>query len=132
MIALVLGIAELYVLGWVYGVDRLCRDAEFMMGRKVGPYWRWCWAVFTPLIMTAILIYFLATYTPLTYNDVTYPTWAYGKHICNSCVKLTLILIDICFSYWLDHYLFWCPTNTDMDSSSCHQGLRFYVVGEVP
>uniref|UniRef100_A0A1I8MRP6 Sodium-dependent nutrient amino acid transporter 1 n=1 Tax=Musca domestica TaxID=7370 RepID=A0A1I8MRP6_MUSDO len=78
MIALVLGIAELYVLGWVYGVDRLCRDAEFMMGRKVGPYWRWCWAVVTPLIMTAILVYFLSTYTPLTYNKVTYPNWAYA------------------------------------------------------
>ncbi|TMW48588.1 hypothetical protein DOY81_006326 [Sarcophaga bullata] len=78
MIALVLGIAELYVLGWVYGVDRLCKDAEFMMGRKVGPYWRWCWAVVTPLIMTAILIYFLSTYTPLTYNGIIYPTWAYA------------------------------------------------------
>ncbi|XP_061391730.1 sodium-dependent nutrient amino acid transporter 1-like [Musca vetustissima] len=78
MIALILGIAELYVLGWVYGVDRLCRDAEFMMGRKVGPYWRWCWAVVTPLIMTAILVYFLSTYTPLTYNNVTYPNWAYA------------------------------------------------------
>ncbi|XP_073845902.1 sodium-dependent nutrient amino acid transporter 1-like isoform X2 [Musca autumnalis] len=78
MIALVLGIAELYVLGWVYGVDRLCRDAEFMMGRKVGPYWRWCWSVITPLIMTAILVYFLSTYTPLTYNNVTYPNWAYA------------------------------------------------------
>ncbi|XP_046809393.1 sodium-dependent nutrient amino acid transporter 1 [Lucilia cuprina] len=78
MIALVLGIAELYCLGWVYGVDRLCKDAEFMMGRKVGPYWRWCWAVVTPLIMTVILIYFLSTYTPLTYNGVNYPNWAYA------------------------------------------------------
>ncbi|KAI9583149.1 hypothetical protein GQX74_012366 [Glossina fuscipes] len=78
MIALVLGIFELYVLGWVYGVDRLCKDAEFMMGRKVGLYWRWCWSVITPLIMTIILIYFLSTYTPLTYNNVSYPNWAYA------------------------------------------------------
>ncbi|KAM7342971.1 sodium-dependent nutrient amino acid transporter 1 isoform 3-T3 [Cochliomyia hominivorax] len=78
MIALFLGITELYVLGWVYGVDRLCKDAEFMMGRKVGPYWRWCWAIVTPAIMTAILIYFLCTYTPLTYNGEVYPDWAYA------------------------------------------------------
>uniref|UniRef100_A0A1A9W8D8 Transporter n=1 Tax=Glossina brevipalpis TaxID=37001 RepID=A0A1A9W8D8_9MUSC len=78
MIALVLGIFELYVLGWIYGVDRLCKDAEFMMGRKVGLYWRWCWSVITPLIMTIILIYFLSTYTPLTYNNVPFPNWAYA------------------------------------------------------
>ncbi|XP_030377442.1 sodium-dependent nutrient amino acid transporter 1 isoform X2 [Scaptodrosophila lebanonensis] len=78
MIALVLGIAELYTIGWIYGTDRLCKDVEFMMGRKVGKYWRLCWAVITPLIMTVILIYFYATYEPLTYNNIIYPHWAYS------------------------------------------------------
>ncbi|KAH8240806.1 hypothetical protein KR026_005755 [Drosophila bipectinata] len=78
MIALVLGIAELYTIGWIYGTDRLCKDIEFMLGRKVGLYWRLCWSIITPLIMTTILIYFYATYEPLTYNNVIYPTWAYG------------------------------------------------------
>lgn len=76
MIALVLGIAELYTLGWIYGTDRLCKDIEFMLGRKVGLYWRLCWGIFTPLIMTIIMIYFYATYEPLTYNDQTFPAWA--------------------------------------------------------
>lgn len=79
MIALWLGIAELYVLGWVYGTDRLCKDVEFMLNRKVGLYWRLCWSFVTPFIMTVILIYFLATYEVLTYNDVVYPNWAYGE-----------------------------------------------------
>ncbi|XP_023170220.1 sodium-dependent nutrient amino acid transporter 1 isoform X2 [Drosophila hydei] len=78
MIALVLGIAELYTIGWIYGTDRLCKDIEFMLGRKVGLYWRLCWGVFTPLIMTIILIYFYATYEPLIYNNQPFPTWAYG------------------------------------------------------
>ncbi|XP_017154046.1 sodium-dependent nutrient amino acid transporter 1 isoform X1 [Drosophila miranda] len=78
MIALVLGIAELYTIGWIYGTDRLCKDIEFMLGRKVGLYWRLCWSIFTPLIMTVILIYFYATYEPLTYNDKIYPGWAYS------------------------------------------------------
>lgn len=81
MIALILGILELYVLGWVYGVDRLCKDIEFMIGHRVGNYWRWCWAFITPSIMTLILIYFYATYESLTYNNVQYPNWAYGKCI---------------------------------------------------
>lgn len=79
MIALVLGIAELYTIGWIYGTDRLCKDIEFMLGRKVGLYWRLCWGVFTPLIMTIILIYFYATYEPLIYNNQPFPTWAYGE-----------------------------------------------------
>ncbi|XP_043652864.1 sodium-dependent nutrient amino acid transporter 1 isoform X2 [Drosophila teissieri] len=78
MIALVLGIAELYTIGWIYGTDRLCKDIEFMLGRKVGLYWRLCWSIFTPLIMTVILIYFYATYEPLTYNNIVYPNWAYS------------------------------------------------------
>ncbi|KRG02916.1 sodium-dependent nutrient amino acid transporter 1 isoform X2 [Drosophila mojavensis] len=78
MIALVLGIAELYTIGWIYGTDRLCKDIEFMLGRKVGLYWRLCWGIFTPLIMTIILIYFYATYEPLIYNNQAYPAWAYG------------------------------------------------------
>ncbi|XP_075166646.1 sodium-dependent nutrient amino acid transporter 1 isoform X2 [Haematobia irritans] len=95
MIALVLGIAELYVLGWVYGVDRLCKDAEFMMGRKVGLYWRFCWSIVTPLIMTAILIYFLSTYTPLTYNNVAYPSWAYAIGWTITCFGVLQIPIWI-------------------------------------
>ncbi|XP_016956852.1 sodium-dependent nutrient amino acid transporter 1 isoform X1 [Drosophila biarmipes] len=78
MIALVLGIAELYTIGWIYGTDRLCKDIEFMLNRKVGLYWRLCWSIFTPLIMTVILIYFYATYEPLTYNNIVYPSWAYS------------------------------------------------------
>ncbi|XP_032592356.1 sodium-dependent nutrient amino acid transporter 1 isoform X2 [Drosophila grimshawi] len=78
MIALVLGIAELYTIGWIYGTDRLCKDIEFMLGRKVGLYWRLCWGIFTPLIMTIILIYFYASYEPLTYNSQAYPPWAYA------------------------------------------------------
>ncbi|EDW77462.2 uncharacterized protein Dwil_GK18075, isoform B [Drosophila willistoni] len=78
MIALVLGIAELYTVGWIYGTDRLCKDIEFMLNRKVGLYWRLCWGIFTPLIMTIILIYFYATYEPLTYNDQIFPSWASG------------------------------------------------------
>ncbi|XP_067628891.1 sodium-dependent nutrient amino acid transporter 1-like [Eurosta solidaginis] len=78
MIVLVLGILELYTLGCVYGVDRLCKDIEFMIGHKVGRYWRWCWALITPGVMTIILIYFYATYESLTYNNLQYPTWAYA------------------------------------------------------
>ncbi|XP_055372359.1 sodium-dependent nutrient amino acid transporter 1-like isoform X2 [Condylostylus longicornis] len=78
MICLVLGIMELIVLGWVYGVDRLCKDTEFMIGKNPGLYWRICWGFLTPAIMLAILIYTFASYSPIEYKDIKYPEWAYA------------------------------------------------------
>lgn len=78
-IALVLAIAELIAIGWIYGVDRLCKDVEFMLGHRPNLYWRLCWRWVTPLLMTAILIYNLVTLQPLTYQGYVYPTIAYGK-----------------------------------------------------
>lgn len=76
MMVLVVGILELYILGWVYGVQRICKDTGMMISNKPGWYWRSCWGVITPVLMTAILIYSYATYKPLTYKDQEYPTWA--------------------------------------------------------
>lgn len=78
MICLILGIAELLCIGWIYGVDRICKDAEFMIGKNPSIYWRICWGIVTPLIMTVILIYKLALYTLPTYNKTVYPDWAYA------------------------------------------------------
>lgn len=76
--AFVLAIVELITIAWIYGVNRLCKDAEFMLGIKTGLYWRICWGIITPLLMGSILIYTLITLEPLTYNGYIYPTNAYG------------------------------------------------------
>lgn len=60
------------------GVDRLCRDTEFMLGRNPGLYWRICWGIVTPFLMIAILFYTFVTYKPLTYRNYVYPSTAYG------------------------------------------------------
>lgn len=79
MIAIVLAIAELFTLSWCYGVRRICKDTEFMIGKNPNIYWRLCWGVITPALMTAILIYTFFAYEPLTYKGHSYPEWAYGK-----------------------------------------------------
>lgn len=64
---------------YISGVDRICRDAEFMIGRNPGIYWRLCWGILTPAVMTVILIYTFITYEPLLYKDTyVYPPMAYG------------------------------------------------------
>ncbi|XP_053669859.1 sodium-dependent nutrient amino acid transporter 1-like isoform X1 [Anopheles nili] len=81
-IALVLAIAELIAIGWVYGVDRLCKDTEFMLGHRPNIYWRICWRWITPLLMFVILIYNLVTLEPLMYKQYVYPTIAYDIGWC--------------------------------------------------
>uniref|UniRef100_T1GY81 Sodium-dependent nutrient amino acid transporter 1 n=1 Tax=Megaselia scalaris TaxID=36166 RepID=T1GY81_MEGSC len=54
------------------------QDTEFMIGLKVGVYWRICWSIITPAIMTVILVYTFIAYEPLTYKDIVYPDWAYS------------------------------------------------------
>lgn len=68
------------------GVNRLCRDIEFMINHRPGLYWRLCWGVLTPFLMIGILIYTFVTYQPLTYNKTVYPDWAYGM-ILNCSIK---------------------------------------------
>ncbi|XP_031631151.1 sodium-dependent nutrient amino acid transporter 1-like [Contarinia nasturtii] len=77
-IVFILAIAEMVAVCWIYGVDRLCRDAEFMINRNPGRYWRTCWGILTPLIMIVILIYTLISYKPLKYKDQLYPPTAYA------------------------------------------------------
>lgn len=62
-------------------MNRLCRDVEFMIGHRPGAYWRLCWGFITPVFMLIILIYFIITYKPLTYNGVAYPATYLGKFL---------------------------------------------------
>lgn len=77
-VAYFLGICQLITFGWIYGVNRLCFDIKFMLGLKIGYYWKLCWAIITPALMIAIFIYNFATYEPVTYKNNEYPDFAYG------------------------------------------------------
>ncbi|XP_031829550.1 sodium-dependent nutrient amino acid transporter 1 [Nomia melanderi] len=69
---------ELVAVSWVYGVDNLLDDVEFMVGTRPSFYWRFCWNFATPLSLFTILIYFLLELSPLKYNGEYYTTSAYA------------------------------------------------------
>lgn len=71
-VALVLAIVELVAVSWIYGVNRFCRDIDFMLNQKTGIYWRICWKYITPSIMLGILAYFISTWEPITYQGRQY------------------------------------------------------------
>lgn len=78
-IAFLLGISQMITFGWIYGVNRIALDIEFMLGVKTGWYWRICWAVITPALMTAIFVYNLVMFEPVNYKGHEYPHYAYSE-----------------------------------------------------
>ncbi|XP_062534252.1 sodium-dependent nutrient amino acid transporter 1-like isoform X1 [Armigeres subalbatus] len=81
-VALVLAVFEMITFAWIYGVGRLCRDIEFMLGIKTGLYWRLCWGLLTPAMLIAILLYHIATYGPFTYNGYVFSNGMYAFGWC--------------------------------------------------
>jgi solute carrier family 6 (neurotransmitter transporter, glycine) member 5/9 len=72
-VALILAIIEIITVTWIYGVDRLCLDIEFMLKFKTGLYWKICWKFITPSIMIFVFGYYVYTWKPLTYQGKEYP-----------------------------------------------------------
>ncbi|EAT32571.1 AAEL015287-PA [Aedes aegypti] len=81
-VALVLAVFEMLTFAWIYGVGRICRDIEFMLGIKTGLYWRLCWGFITPTMLTAILVYHIATYKPFTFNGYVFTSGMYAFGWC--------------------------------------------------
>lgn len=87
-IAFILAIAELYTFCYIYGVDRICSDIEFMLGFYPNLYWRLCWKYITPSLMTIILVYTLLNLEPLKDGDQDYPETAYFVGRCITSLGL--------------------------------------------
>lgn len=94
-VVICLAIAEILSFGWVYGVNRLCKDVEFMLGIKTGWYWRICWGVISPAIMISILCFKAVTLKPLKYHDYTYTESFYCKAYFLVEINAELILNQI-------------------------------------
>ncbi|CAH1154667.1 unnamed protein product [Phaedon cochleariae] len=90
----VCAILEVYTITWFYGVDNFCTDLEFMTKKKVGIYWRISWGLITPVLLTVIFVYFLATLEPLTYGiyKLLYPIGLsiFGWGILGACIVMIL------------------------------------------
>lgn len=72
-------ILESICIGWVYGADRYYTNVANMIGYRPWPYMKYCWKFITPALSTAILLFSLAQFKPLKYNNTyVYPTWGYG------------------------------------------------------
>ncbi|KAL0841252.1 hypothetical protein ABMA28_014978 [Loxostege sticticalis] len=77
-LALFCAIAEIIGIFWIYGLENICLDIEFMLGIKTSFYWRCCWGFITPALMIVVFVYALASYEALLFGGYyTYPDAGY-------------------------------------------------------
>ncbi|XP_032525752.2 sodium-dependent nutrient amino acid transporter 1-like [Danaus plexippus] len=71
-------IVETIGVFWIYGLENICLDIEYMLGVKTSFFWRICWMVVTPLLMIFVFFYAIITTDKLVFgDDYEYPSSAY-------------------------------------------------------
>uniref|UniRef100_A0A8W7P9P5 Transporter n=1 Tax=Anopheles coluzzii TaxID=1518534 RepID=A0A8W7P9P5_ANOCL len=82
LVTITLAVFELLTFAWIYGVNRVCKDIEFMLGIKTGLFWRVCWGIVTPITVLFILLVSLIQYkpqnVPLGYNALGWCLYAFA------------------------------------------------------
>ncbi|XP_035710053.1 sodium-dependent nutrient amino acid transporter 1 [Folsomia candida] len=89
----VMSTLEIIGIAWIYGVGNFCTDLEFMLNRKIGWFWKICWAFIIPVAFITILLYTLLTSTTLTHGGVPFPTIAlmFGRGLAICAVSIVPI-----------------------------------------
>lgn len=84
-----MAVAELITFCYIYGVDRMIKDIQFMLGFKINIFWTICWKFVTPPLMFAIVIYTLWYFELPVDGDQEYPTVA---HIVGWCLTAACLI----------------------------------------
>ncbi|XP_030648789.1 sodium- and chloride-dependent GABA transporter ine [Chanos chanos] len=69
---------EIVAICWLYGVKRLSQNLEEMTGKKPSIFFRACWLVICPVLITVILVFSVIQFKPARYESYVYPPWAQG------------------------------------------------------
>ncbi|CAB3224193.1 unnamed protein product [Arctia plantaginis] len=102
-------ITETMGIFWIYGLENMCLDIEFMLHKKTCFYWRICWSIITPLLMFSVFVYSLVTKQIPKFGDTyIYPESAFiaGSTLQYSGVALIPIVMIITFyKFWTHRYV---------------------------
>jgi len=75
---MIIAVAEIVVVMWVYGVSAFCKDLESMLGFNPGWYFKVCWVLVSPFVLVLIFVASCAEWEVPVYGAVTYPSWAHN------------------------------------------------------
>uniref|UniRef100_H3BX90 Transporter n=1 Tax=Tetraodon nigroviridis TaxID=99883 RepID=H3BX90_TETNG len=69
---------EVIAICWIYGVKRLSSNLEEMTGMRPNIFFRACWLVIAPVLITVILVFSIIQFKPARYEGYVFPPWAQG------------------------------------------------------
>ncbi|KAJ8728149.1 hypothetical protein PYW08_016534 [Mythimna loreyi] len=94
-------IVETMGVFWIYGLENMCVDIEFMLGLKTSFYWRICWGIVTPIMMMVVFFYSLITTEQLLFGGTyEYPNAAYVGGACLQYFGIALIPLFMLTTFW--------------------------------
>ncbi|GFY05794.1 sodium- and chloride-dependent glycine transporter 1 [Trichonephila clavipes] len=93
--ALLIGLIEVVVISWVYGIERFLADIKVMLGKYPYPYqyWRILYRFVVPFLIMFILIFTWVDMRPTEYGDYVFPSWATGMGWALSLFSVSAIPI---------------------------------------
>ena len=81
---------ETIAISWFYGIESFSQNIEEMIGTKPNLFWCFCWKIFAPIIMVGIFVYYIYSYSAVTYGeDYAYPKWAEVIGLLIACLLYT-------------------------------------------
>ncbi|UYV68718.1 hypothetical protein LAZ67_6000534, partial [Cordylochernes scorpioides] len=86
-----IAVMESVVLVWVYGLDNICNDIQFMLNQRPGLYWQLTWKYSTPIVLAFVLVYSIVRHEPLHYGHYDYPDWADAVGWCLALLSVLQI-----------------------------------------
>ncbi|KAG7494906.1 sodium-and chloride-dependent neutral and basic amino acid transporter B0+ [Solea senegalensis] len=99
-VMLVVAVFEIIGFCYIYGVNRLIKDIEMMIGKKSAFFWWWgraSWFFITPAITLGIFIWSLVTYVPPSYGEVLFPDWGLTLGWCTAAFIVIWIPVGMVY-----------------------------------
>ncbi|OQR73138.1 sodium- and chloride-dependent glycine transporter 2-like [Tropilaelaps mercedesae] len=112
-----IAICECIAISWIYGYNNIAADINFMLGKKLGLYWKCTWRYTAPAILVVVFtLALIDAANPLTYGAYVFPSWANAMGWCVAlCAMLQVpiwALVQFC-----------CVKDSDSFRQGPHAGL---------
>jgi len=89
----ILAAAEVCTALWIFGAGNLSESVRKATGKSVPAVFVFLWWSVTPVLVLVIMVFSIVGYTPLTYGEYEYPTWA--EWFGWSLASLSLVCVPI-------------------------------------
>uniref|UniRef100_UPI003AAF917F sodium- and chloride-dependent GABA transporter ine n=1 Tax=Centroberyx gerrardi TaxID=166262 RepID=UPI003AAF917F len=98
---LFLAFFEVIATCWCYGVKRLSDNLEEMTGKRPNIFFRMCWLIVAPLLITVILVFAIIQFKPARYEEYVFPPWAQGVGWVIALASIIWIPLGAIHTMWV-------------------------------